>query len=438
MFLKRESARFFAGLLLVCCSLLQSAPGLAEDYSFDLDEFEKKSFTWGGYAELKGEHNGLNRHGAFGLLGLYDTPRSDLDRLTSTIQLNGNLNKAMVDFNWQLQAFTQQDQLESDKELNVFSAYASIKPSPSVTIEVGKKTFKWGKGYAWSPVGFIDRPKDPNNPEEALEGYIGAGVDLIKSYPGTLQTLAFTGVLLPVWEDVNDDFGEKNNINFAAKLYLLYRDTDIDFIFFTGDSRSTRFGVDISKNLATNFEIHAELAHIPGQKIKRLNNLGSLSTYEESVTSYLLGLRYLTENDITTILEYYHNDAGYSENQMDQFYQLVSDAHSSFSGTGDDSLLRQAARVSKSGYARPQAGRNYLYLRVTQKEPFDLLYFTPGVTAILNLDDSSYSLSPEAVYTGFTNWEMRLRYSRLDGGRFTEYGEKVNEDKLELRIRYYF
>ncbi|MCW8860535.1 MAG: hypothetical protein OQK97_12640 [Deltaproteobacteria bacterium] len=426
-----------AGFLFGSYSFLP-ALSAAEDYSFNLDEFEKKTFSWGGYAELKGEHNWLNRDGAFGLLGLYDSSRSELDRLTTTIQLDGNLNRGIVDFNWLLQAFTQNDQLESSRELNIFSAYASIKPAPSVTFELGKKTFKWGKGYAWNPVSFIDRPKDPNNPEEALEGYIGAGVDLIKSFSGKLQTLALTGVVLPVWEHVNDDFGEQDHINLAAKLYLLYRDTDIDFILFTGESRSTRFGIDISKNLATNFEIHAELAHIPEQNSKLLNDAGSLMAVEKSLTSYLLGLRYLTENDITTIFEYYHNAAGYSEAELDQFYQLVSDAHSSYLSIGDDSLLRQAATISKSGYAKAQAGRDYIYLRVTQKEPFDLLYFTPGFTAVLNLADSSYSLSPEAAYTGFTNWELRLRYSRLDGGWFTEYGEKVNEDKLELRIRYYF
>ena len=430
-------------LLLCVCLLLGSrcflvAVAAAEDYNINLDDFEKKSFSWGGYAELKGEHNRLNRDGAFALLSFYDTPSSDLAQLTTKVQLDGNLNKGVVDFNWLLQAFTQQSQLESRNELNIFSAFASIKLSPSVTIDIGKKTFKWGKGYAWNPVGFIDRSKDPNNPDDALEGYIGTGVDLIKSLSGKLQTVALTSVLLPVWEDVNDDFGEKNNLNFATKLYLLYRDTDIDFILFTGDSRSTRFGVDLSKNLATNFEIHAELAHIPEQRDKALNALGKLITQEKSVTSYLLGLRYLSGNEITTIFEYYHNDTGYSEKEMEQFYQRVTDAHNSYLSTDNDSLLREAVAISKSGYARPQAGQNYIYLRMTQKEPFDLLYFTPGMTTIINLDDTSYSLSPEAVYSGLTNWELRLRYSWIDGGRFTENGEKLNENKLELRVRYYF
>ena len=372
----------------------------AEDYSFDLDEFEKKALTWGGYTELKAEHQWQDPQSAFGLLGFYDDPRSELDRLTATLQLDGNYHKDNVDFNWLLQAFAADDQIESRHDLNIFSAYASIKPSPMLTFELGKKTFKWGKGYAWNPVAFIDRPKDPNNPEEALEGYIGVAADLIKSFSGQLQTLALTTVLLPVWENVNDDFGETDKLNLAAKLYLLYLDTDIDLVVFTGNSRSTRFGIDLSRNLATNFEIHAELAHIPEQKYHQLSDAGGLLSDEKAVTSYLLGLRYLTESNITTILEYYHNGAGYSEAQLDRFYQLVDDAYDSYLASADATQLQQARKISQKGYARPQAGRNYLYLRMTQKEPFDLLYFTPGITAIVNLDDSSFSVSPEAVYTG--------------------------------------
>jgi len=288
--------------VLLVMELSIPSVSLAEDYSFDLDEFEKKSFSWGGYAELKGDHNWINQDGAFGRLQFYDNPRSNLDRLTSTVQLEANYNMGKVDFNWLLQGSAQKDQVDSEQDLDIFSAYASIKPAPAVTFELGKKPFKWGKGYAWNPVGFINRPKDPYNPEDALEGYTVTGVDLIKSLPGTLQTLALTGVLLPVSKDINDDFGEQDHINLAVKLYLLYRDTDIDFIFFTGDSRSTRYGIDFSRNLASNFEIHGEVAHITEQRIKTLNSSGILESHKKSITSYMLGLRYLTESNITTIL----------------------------------------------------------------------------------------------------------------------------------------
>jgi hypothetical protein len=53
--------------------------------------------------------------------------------------------------------------------------------------------------------------------------------------------------------------------------------------------------------------------------------------------------------------------------------------------------------------------RDYLYLRISQKEPFDILYFTPSITWIYNVNDESYSLAPELLYTGITNFELRLK-----------------------------
>lgn len=428
-------------MLLALSHLLFVIPAnraTAEEYSFDIDEFEPRSFEWGGYAEVKYEHLNLDTDAAFYGLNFYNDPHSTMDRFTGTLQLELGYKKGMAAFNTVLNARAAEDDTGGSDSADVFEAALSLKPTPSVTIDLGKKVFKWGKGYAWNPVGFIDRPKDPNNPEESLEGYAGAGLDLIKSFSGPLQTLALTAVALPVTADVNDDFGKTDRLNVAAKLYLLYQDTDIDLAAFFGDSRTTRFGIDFSRNLATNFEIHGEYAYITDLEQKYLTEAGAVATRRRSVSQFLLGLRYLTENDITTIFEYYHNGAGFTESELDRFYNFVDDAEGQFNTTGSDSLFQNAKTISGMGYSAPQSGRNYLYLKVNQKEPFDILYVTPGIIGIYNLDDASFSLSPEMLYTGFTNWEIRLRYTWLDGGGFTEFKEKQNRQKAELRVRFHF
>ncbi|NOQ47465.1 MAG: hypothetical protein GQ559_12520 [Desulfobulbaceae bacterium] len=425
--------------LLTC--LWFAAPALlhaADDFSFEIEKFEKKPLEWGGYIELEWEHMDVNQGSAFSLLNLYDDPKSTLDRLTGSLKLDGSYVKGIVSFNWLLKAVGRQDEFGWVDFADVYEAYASIKPSPFITSGLGKKSYKWGKGYAWNPVGFINRLKDPNNPEKALEGYITAEADLIKSFSGPLQTAAFTTVVLPVRQDINEDFGVVDNVNLAAKMYLLYRDIDIDFLIYSGNSRTTRFGFDFATNITTNFEIHGELAYIPSLNKFVLLDHGSLATREISATSYLLGLRYLSESDITSIIEYYHNGGGYSESELDRFFQLLDDGAVQYDGTGVDALIQKARNVSLRGYGRPNPGRNYLYAKFTKKEPFDILYFTPGLTAIINLDDFSSSITPELVYTGFTNWQLRLRFSLLSGGGSTEYGEKLNSNKLELRVRYFF
>jgi hypothetical protein len=94
--------------------------------------------------------------------------------------------------------------------------------------------------------------------------------------------------------------------------------------------------------------------------------------------------------------------------------------------------------VTEGNYGRPNPTQDYLYLRVTQKEPFNILYFTPAITTIMNLNDKSLSISPELLYTGITNLELRLKAFGLVGRKGTDFGEKPNDYRVELRVRYYF
>jgi hypothetical protein len=280
--------------------------------------------------------------------------------------------------------------------------------------------------------------KDPNDPELAREGFGMALADVIRNFDGPLRTVAFTPVVVPASEDINSDFGTGSHINVAAKLYLLYRDTDIDFAFLSNGSRSRRYGFDFSRNLATNLEIHGEWAHIEDTQRSVATASGTTTVVRGDGQRYLLGLRYLSARDTTTIFEYYRNGLGLTESEMQSFVQFVDNAYAQYLATGNDALLSRAQNVARGGYGQPNPGRNYLYLRVTQKEPFDILYFTPALTVIANADDGSTSITPELLYTGFKDIELRLRGIFLTGGAGTEFGERQVSSRIEFRARLYF
>jgi hypothetical protein len=429
--------RFLLFSLILVVGIIVQAQA-AEEFSFDLEEIEKRPFSWGGYTELKWDHIEINESSVFSLLNPGSSPGTSIDRLGGSLQLDGSYKRELYSINWLFKATGQEDDFGWHNTIDLFAAYVNIKPTPAATVSLGKKPYKWGKGYAWNPVGFINRRKDPNNPDESLEGYITAEVDFIKSFSGSLQTVALTAVVLPVYDEINDDFGLSDKSNFAAKLYFLALDTDIDFVMLTGNSRSDKYGFDFSKNLSTNFEVHGELAWFNNLTKITVQEDASLKAKEDDSLSFLLGLRYLTEKDITSIIEYYHNGAGYTEEEMTTFFAFAKGAGELFQQTASRILLDRATDASLKGYGRPQPGRDYLYARFSQKEPFDILYFTPAFTAIINLADQSFTLTPELIYTGFTNWEMRMRFSYLHGSDYSEYGEKQNSSKLEMRLRYFF
>jgi len=406
-----------------------------EEPPFDASQFEKKRFELGGYAQLKQEHFELDRSAAFYKLGFYNQPQRDtLDRTTGTLQLYGKARHGSGTFDFRLNADAQHDQLGSERDASIFEAAYSARPTPGLTVEAGKRSLKWGKGYAWNPIGFVERPKDPNDPQLAREGFVMANADWISSPGGALQTIAFTPVLVPVSESVNGDFGEAGHVNLAAKLYLLYRDTDIDFAWLGEGSRPARFGMDFSRNVTSNFEIHGEWARIRDFQRPITDSAGRVTIEVANAASYLLGMRYLTASDTTYIAEYYRNGTGYSEEEARQFYQLVDTAFS----TNDPALIQRAQSLAQGSYGRPNPGRDYFYFRAQQKDALGIVYFSPALTAIVNLQDRSYQLTPELLYSGITNLELRVRLFLLQGDTGTDFGEKQVSSKLELQARYYF
>jgi hypothetical protein len=354
------------------------------------------------------------------------------------LQLAGKLRHGIGTFDFRTSSSLQRDQLTHDHANTLFEAAYSLRPDPHFTVEAGKRALRWGKGYAWNPIGFVERPKDPNDPNVAREGLWMADADIIFNPGGSLQTVAFTPVLLPVSSRVNGDFGARDHLNPAAKLYLLYRDVDIDFAWQGKGSRAARFGMDFSANLVSNLEIHGEWARIGPSPQPVTDAAGQVTTRVASATSLLFGLRYLTARDTTYIAEYFRNGSGYSDDDLRQFYGLVDTAFAQAQQGGGALLLQKARTLGQGGYGRPNPGTDYLYLRAQQKDALGIVYFQPALTAMVNLRDGSWQMTPELQYTGINNLELRLRLFVLHGDSESDFGEKQNTRKLEFYARYDF
>jgi len=410
-----------------------------EEYSFDVSETEKKSYHIGGYIEFRPAVFSLDKEASLYKLKFYNREEGGtFEEYNAKFQLESSLEKGIAKLFIKTNTDYKENYLGEDQKTTIYEGFLSLKPSSSLSIDIGKKTLRWGKGYAWNPVAFIDRPKDPEDPELGLEGFIVASADYIKSFEGPLKTISFTPVLIPVYEHVNDTFGDINKLNFAGKLYLLLYDTDIDFMILTGGSRTTRYGMDFSRNITPNLEIHGEFAFINNYKKMFINSTGGISETEYNAYSYLAGMRYLTEKDTTYIFEYYRNDTGFTSREMRDYFTFINSAYDAYLSTGSDLQIKKALKITEAGYGRINPMRDYLYLRISQKEPFDILYFTPSITWIYNINDKSSALSPELLYTGITDLELRLKATLLAGQRLSEYGEKQNDSRIEFRARYYF
>ena len=410
-----------------------------EEYTFDISEVEKRPFQFGGYFEFRPVLFGLDENASFYMLRFYNQDEGkSITEYNFLALLDASYEKGIIGAKIRTNTDVKNSFSGWSHSTKVYEAFFSLKPSLFFRIDIGKKRMKWGKGYAWNPVAFIDRHKDPNDPELALEGFTLISVDYIRSFKGPLKTITVTPFLLPVVNRINSGFGELNYLNFGGKIYFLFHDTDIDFMFLAGGSVPARFGIDFSRNIISNFEIHGEFSFIPNFRKRWLDREGTLREKEYSSKSFLAGIRFLTQTNTTFFLEYYKNGEGFTSKEMEDFYVIIENACNSFLLTGNDNLLKLAAGPSGENYRKFTPMRDYMFLRISQKEPFNILYFIPSLTSIFNLNDKSFSMALELFYNPVTNLELRVKGTTIFGSRGSEFGEKQNDFRLEFRCRYYF
>ena len=419
-----------AGLLATLVATAQ-----AQDYRFDLSEIEASPFEWSGFVEGRVEHLRLRPDSPLLPLSFPGaTGRDTLDRQTAGLELAARYQRGIATAYARLSSQAIHDSVANETNSNWLEAGVRLSPATGLAVDLGKQLQRWGKGYAWNPVAFYERPKDPGDPLLSREGYVMASADWVRSLPGTLAAIGLQPVLLPVEGHLNSDYGSHGELNPGAKLYLLWADTDIDLLWAAEGSRPERVGLDFSRNFGTQLEIHGEWARAIGASQRVLQADGSVGNRSGHADSWLLGLRYLTENEVTWIAELYRNGLGYSEDELAIFYRQARDAYAG--GTvAEQNLVRSLAQT---GYTRASAARHYVYLRVSAKDPYDWLYVTPALTVITNTDDRSWQLTPELVYSGWQDVELRARAILLHGGADSEFGSKAAGQRYELQLRLYF
>ena len=386
--------RMTALLLLFASSLL-----LSDEYDFDMDaveSLEPKSYEYNGYLRADDRFQRLNTESPLYIQSGDDRSYQNYVRL-----------EGLFEFSYFYEIFTFTTSLMgtydyiyevvSKDDYPVNELYVNAKITDNHSLLVGKESLRWGKGYYFNPVAFFDRPRDPQQPTLVREGFSIFKYSYNKSFQGALKNVAFDLLYLRADDKINKDFyriatDSQISNNVGARLYMLLLDTDIDLIYNYSDAVKDKIGIDFSKNLQTNFEVHGEFAK-------------EIDGYH----SYLLGLRYLTDFELTIISEYVYRSNGLSAEEIEAMLVTI-----------------------------PFIAKNYAITWVSQKEPFDLLYSSLYIKNMLNLQDHSHQDKLGATYSFRNNIEVDLSYNINTGSALSEFGKKSVQDFIWLKTMWFF
>lgn len=319
-------------------------------------------------------------------------------------------------------------------DFNLFELYGSVNLPDTSFLLLGKKMYNWGKGYAFNPTGYVNPRKDPENPELAQSGIFSINYEYSKSFKSNLmKNTSFDLIVIPSTETINNKISEIENTDIAGKLYFLFWDTDLNFMWYSSKTNPEKAGFDFSRNVLPNLEIHGEFNRFRNQPRFIISN-NILQTESINGYSYLFGIRWLNKWNMTTISEYYHNDAGLNRKEFEDYNNFLLNAAIS----GNNSSIANAMNINRNYFSNTNPMQDYLYLKISWPEPFNWVYFTPSIYTIFNINDGSFILGVPLSYKPITNFEFILWPTFLAGNTNTEFGSKQYESKLDLWLKFYF
>ncbi|MCK4957724.1 MAG: hypothetical protein KAS49_08810 [Candidatus Cloacimonetes bacterium] len=407
----------------------------AQDYSFDFEEFEKRSYEYVGTFQIQSEFLKLNDSSELYKLSFLNKENKDyLDSHSASLQLRGSYEISKFKYSLNIKdqlTFSINDEWENN--FSIYESFINANLSTNFDLQIGKKSVKWGKGYIWNPVSMVGRQKDINDVDAGLEGFWMLKLDYVKSLSGILQNFAISPVIIAVNRNLNEDFSDEEEINFVLNNYILIKDTDIDFYLLLQNCKFKKFGADFARNILPNWEIHAEYLLEKNVMKSWWNSSFKIETSIADIHNYIFGSRVLFLTNTTLIMEYLHNDSGLNEEQMNNFFTTIELATS-----GNPILLPAIKQYQIEDFSNQFLMKDYLYLKLSQPELFDILYFTPSVFILYNINDNSRMIGGDFNYSRFDNLNLKVKYSLLIGRDNSEFGEKNNFGKLAFQLDYSF
>lgn len=412
----------------------------ADEYEFDVSEFAKKPLTFANIVEFRSTFIFPEEKSYAAKLKYYnqiETP-TVLDNYLLSLTPSLSFDNKGFQLKFTGDVWGRYNHPESDWEFDatLFEGYLKYEFNPQWHILLGKKSYKWGKGYVFNPSSFASRQKDVNNVDAALEGFYSASVQYVKSFTeSVMQMIAQEIVFLPMYKKIN----ESSNVNsqhwaFLHTYFLLFN-TDYDLFIALSQDFDYKLGLGIAHNIRTNWEVHAELAYLPKETKKMLNRDASVFTKELNNTMQtVVGTRYLTPFNTTFYLEYIYNGIGLTKTEANQWYTNTRNILTLANAKKIKGLKKQWFSSMNKQYLM----NHYFYLKMQHPEPFHFLYFTPSLYVLLSVSDQSFLMGLDMNYKRFEAVNFNIKVVGLYGKSNTEFGTKMSELKTEFSLKWYF
>jgi hypothetical protein len=315
--------------------------------------------------------------------------------------------------------------------------YLEINPSESLFFNLGKENITEGVGYAWNPTDFlaglegIDQAKDTREKREEREGVICLKSEYF------LPHLTLTAVASPRMES----WGQKAEARALVRVYALMKDVDFSLIAYAEEKKRPKLGLNLSSTIGESLEVHGEASLQKGTYRYYLNQTDPgyyefIQKNKESEQLYpkvLVGGQYTFSDNTNLILEYYHNQDGYSSSEWRDYSEYLKFCGERYE---DESLYFSYLLMGNAYFDPTNLRQNYLFFRLSKPNILDLLEISSN--NVYNLDDASLLMNVKVDYQGMQDLSLYFLGNFFLGDGDSEFGMFYQSYTFSAGVEYFF
>lgn len=313
---------------------------------------------------------------------------------------------------------------------------------------LGRRIFRWGNGYAFSPAGLLDPLRSPTDPNDRLNQHLGRDLVQLELYRGDHNvSLTYSSPGLFARDRSSDD-------DLLVLRYNVFANS-LDLSLLAGVGPRGNDIAALSASLVPNgrLELHAEFAVKEGtdtlfprsieegteQTLFGIDYFAPLrSDSSELHWETLLGVNLTFDSGLNLVAEYFHSDDGLSGGEWGRYLGQAQYARTLFD------VLDPTAQ--QSGFAPPRLEllqalatlnrstlrRDYLFVRLAPRPWREL---TGVLLALGNANDRSFVLIPELSLQIRQRLSVFARMTILEGDGASQYGLVPAGRELNLGLR---
>lgn len=315
--------------------------------------------------------------------------------------------------------------------------YLKLNPSESLFFNIGKQNITEGVGYAWNPTDFltgleeIDQAEDTREKREEREGVICLRGEYF------LPHLTLTVVATPKMES----WGRKADPRALVKVYTLMNNLDFSLIAYAEEKKRPKLGLNFSSTMGKSLEVHGEASLQKGTYRYYLNQtdpghyefIQKRRESQQLYPKFLVGGQYAFPDNTNLVLEYYHNQEGYSSSEWRDYFEYLKFCGERYE---DESLYFSYLLMGNAYFDLTNFRQNYLFLRFSKPNILDR--FEISSNNIYNLDDASLLMNVKIDYQGMQDLSIYVLGTFFFGKEDSEFGMFYQSHTFSAGVEYFF